>query len=83
MTKQEKLDKIYEIIMWLTNRKDFDDYWCMIGDCLEWSNSLPERESDYGLTQYEIDIVILWTSKTNPIQDQSDECIDYIYSLVN
>jgi len=85
-TREEKLDKIKETIwqdrnIWNEYEGDFWVREVMVWDVLDYSNWL-SRESDFWLTEYEVNIVILWTDKRNPIQDQEENCIDYIYSII-
>lgn len=71
----------------------------MIGDIInwienEWENKFPYRESaeeagklyshmrDY-FHNHISQLLNLWTKKQFPIEEQSDECIDFIYNLIS
>ena len=81
MTNREKLNIIYERMWWYTNpRKDdrwytiYDQNPVLIGNVLQFMKDLdwdciPNR------------IYILWEQLILPIDEQSDECIDFVYSL--
>ena len=82
MTNREKLNIIYERMWWYTNpRKDDKTWWTtydqnpvLIGNVLQFMKDLdwdciPNR------------IYILWEKLTLPIDEQSDECIDFVYAL--
>lgn len=80
-TKQEMLDKIYEVISdWYDNQNNNTKIiiiWhpVMIWDILdyiwEWPNFFDEN----------IKIVRLWVNIRKPIDDQPIECIEYVYNL--
>lgn len=78
MTPQErsdKLAKIYKTIepsKYLICTERWDDV-ITIGDCLDW---MEER------MVWPFEILIKWKSKRLPIDAQSDECVEYIYSLI-
>ena len=52
----------------------------MIGDVLDWA------VKKWSMIRYDdmqcVNILYLWTEKRKPIDDQSDECIKFIYSLL-
>ena len=56
----------------------------MIGDCLDWYEKEVVTEwCGYKFSCYfEKHISDKWKSKRLPIDDQSDDCIDYIHSLI-
>ena len=64
-----------------------DDYaliiWhpVMIGDVLDFVAE-HDKTIPYWLSEEETEIVILRLEKRKPIEDQSDECIDFIYNLI-
>ncbi len=87
MTKViEKIDKIYkeiankELLPWVIK-------WhpVKIGDVLdrmeEIKSTIELRSSQYCAWLYD-EICILWGHKRKPIEEQSEECIDYIYNLL-
>ena len=58
----------------------------MIGDILDWI----ERKMGISNHEYEESIieeanmaVLLWGEYLKPIEEQSDDCVDYIYSLIS
>ncbi len=70
-----------------TKNNDFSIIWhpVMIGDVLDWI----ERKMGISNHEYEESIieeanmaVLLWGEYLKPIEEQSDECIDYVYSLI-
>ena len=95
MTKQEKermLARIYEVIAikrnWKLHSISMDwnvitsEYFpVMIGDCLDCLDSQEVQKIDWRHPAQR-SLLILWKSKRLPIDEQSDECIDYIYSLI-
>lgn len=56
----------------------------MIGDCLDWyEKEIVSEWCKYNFSCYfEKDILWKWKYKRTPIDYQSDECIDYIHSLI-
>lgn len=54
----------------------------MIGDVLDWINNKTHTDIPYWLDEEETEVVIKWLDKRKPIEDQSEECITYIYSLL-
>jgi hypothetical protein len=58
----------------------------MIGDTLEYLAKTMPRTYSWECSIY-CDVVMktigIWSKKTKPIEDQSIECIEYIYSLIN
>lgn len=51
----------------------------MIGDVLDWIEKQPE-EKEWLCVWW---VLSRWEDKRKPIDDQTDECIDFIYSLIN
>ena len=118
MTKQEKLNRIYEVIankelsfgckliagwenwkidsetkVFLDRLTHCDDKWCesyfiykvighpvMIGDYLHWLGTTKSQESNW--KQLYPKALEVWNIYNKSIDEQSDECIDYIYSLI-
>ena len=119
MTKQDKLNRIYEVIaekyqVDIEGCQAFsdicwkkDDEWkflcnycrqwkwqdrfeernkpVMIGDCLDWNDKQQtwldwKDKADWRMVNSHL--CMLWEYKRLPIDEQSDKCIDYIYSLI-
>lgn len=58
----------------------------MIGDVLDWiDNKMGVSNCEYEeFVVEEANIsVLLWREYLKPIEEQSDECVDYIYSLIS
>jgi len=62
------------------------DYWysiniiwhqVMIGDVLNY-----KQETENWGSNHILDLLTDWTLKTLPIEDQNQECIDYVYNLI-
>ena len=53
----------------------------MIWDYLDWQED--NYEIIEKLNESDLTIIWLWTWKRKPIEEQSEECIDYIYNLIN
>lgn len=90
MTPQErsdKLAKIYETIepsKYLICTERWDDV-ITIGDCLDWMKNTFEIDFDCSVCDMDRKlryIIRYWKSKRLPIDAQSDECVEYIYSLI-
>ncbi len=72
--------------------KELEVVWhpVMIGDVLDWISKNYELEFDYwdwppydnSHTEIYKKIIYYWGDLRKPIEDQSEECIDYIYSLI-
>lgn len=91
MTNREKLNIIYERMWWYTNpRKDDKTWWIiydqnpvLIGNVLEYARI---NCNDISRIQWvHIDdmylSIIYMFNKRLPIDEQSDECIDFVYAL--
>ena len=50
----------------------------MIGTVFEWYSS----SRWFINSQFVMELIDKWTGYDNPIDDQSQECIDYVYSLI-
>lgn len=50
----------------------------MIGTIFEWYSA----SKWFINAQFVMELIDKWTGYDNPIDDQSDECIDYVYSLI-
>ena len=65
------------------NRIDEEDIiiWhpVMIWDVLNWIDWFTDRGA---ISQIILDTVFIWWKKNTPIEDQSEECIDFIYNLL-
>ena len=79
---KQKLEKIYDVILprfWFTEiliwdlLNYIDDYW-----------SIYRRESvnDWIVFTIADKILELWKEKVLPIEDQSEDCIEYVYTLI-
>jgi len=88
LSREEKIKKIYETIkttcFWFTSQ----DWWytgnnieyIMIWDVLDW---VVKSDDTQNIVEYKhIDICRSWDFKRQPIENQSDSCIDFIYSLI-
>lgn len=51
----------------------------MIGDVLNYIDGITPRTN---ISQNILDIVFIWWKKNEPIDDQSEECITFIYNLI-
>lgn len=87
-TREEKIDKVYEVIwpsnIWCEPYVDYPNKVVMIWDVLDW---IAKKYWEYSFT-------IRWDGTINmgdwqrkfelrkPIEDQSEECIDFIYNLL-
>lgn len=87
-TKQEMIDKIYDIVK-PTTFYEFDHCdleYVMIGDVLDWmyeSEKISTRKFNEVVENIcKYNYPIMREYKRKPIEDQSDDCISYIYSLV-
>jgi hypothetical protein len=118
MTKQEKLNRIYEVVMWISKHiKCFDClrkeqltypwtvkwvdwkcevclyewknmwlisthtmyYWkCNIGDIISFINK-PNKD---WVNDNVINLLYHYRSPRKPIDDQGEDCIDFVYSLI-
>ena len=79
MTKQQKLDAIYgnmaishEIYQWPDSAPAIDFEPVRIGDVLEYH--------DFEGTEYAL--LWKWENKRLPIDEQSEDCISFVYSLI-
>ena len=100
MTKQDKINKIYEVIAnkelsfwcrvfidwWLARLYDITLVWYSIEN-IEWHpvmiwncDKLIEKWPNY--FDNWITILDLWIKKDKPIEEQNEECIDYIFNLI-
>ena len=89
MTEQEKnrkIIKIYEVIIaWKYNVKIWRKRSCMIWDVLDWIwNNRPEAmiiTEWLKCSEWLITLLPLRRHKGSPIDDQLDECINFIYPM--
>jgi len=82
MKKQEKLDKIYEVIGY--NQMYLDDCWwkvILIWDMFHYIKKDKERNS-FRLWAITIGILNNRKYKNKALCEQQNECIDFIYNLV-
>jgi len=76
MTKQEMIDKIYEVMADKT-------LTVMIWDVLDWRENIDKRvQTNKEYTEIREFILWLREHKRKPIGDQSTECIEFIYNLI-
>ena len=93
MTKEQMLD-IVNLKMAPTSYSD-GGTGCflpvMIGDVLDWIEKNPSKKpkapitaklSHTSETVTKMKIAVYWKEKQKPIDDQSEECISYVYSLI-
>ena len=85
LSRKDKIKCIYEVvkpsIFWIENNKIYTLANCvMIWDVLDY---VVEPDDTQNLTEYKhIDICRSWDFKRQPIENQTFECIDYVYSLL-
>jgi len=97
MNKQEKISKIYEVIV---ETDKIEICWMkvnpvMIWDVLDWWNNFELWEEIFckvaqpnwynnvsWFDTYFWKLMNLWEFKRKPIEEQDDECIEYIYNLI-
>ena len=69
---------------WWVTRDDYENEFIiiwhpvMIGTIFEWYSS----SRWFINSQFVIHLIERWTGYDKPIEEQSDECIDYVYSLI-
>lgn len=83
MTREEKIAKIYYVVM--EKSKVNEPIECMIWDVLDWiENKYPWTYDSYNESPWtNIYNCLIWRpDKTNPVDEQNDDCVDFIYSLV-
>lgn len=86
MNKQEMIDKIYEVIVW---HKEFDertiDYYKIIRlwDIL-WYYPIyaVDGEYEWEINLETVTILNLYKKKSDIVDNQSEECITFIYNLI-
>lgn len=61
-----------------TEIKEIIGHPVMLGSIFEWYSA----SKWFINAQFVIELIDKWTGYDKPIDDQSDECIDYIYSLI-
>ena len=65
----------------------------MIGDVFEWTHNeqriMDKNQGDYegyyllwGMSRIRTSLANIWSKPTKPIEEQSEECIDYIFNLL-
>lgn len=85
MDKQTMIDKIYKIV----GEKTMLYNWklqeitnpVMIGDVLDWR--MLKQPIEYWWEKEWIEILRRWWLKREPLEKQSEECILFIYNLIN
>ena len=83
----KKINFNYCIVEHLLSQVDNDSYeiiWhpVMIWDVLEYREQFIEDCIEDNLSDFTIEIVTKWDYLNKSIEDQSDECIEYIYNLI-
>lgn len=89
MTRQQRIDKIYEVIgehievfQWPDSPSAVQTLPVMIGDVLDWMR-VPNINNNRIAWQSSVALLFnLWKTKRKPIEDQPDSCVDFIYSLL-
>ena len=82
MTRQEMLDEIYDKIVFDWKPFLFNKWW-HIGDVLDWYDK--NNPAHLWWWNWEINgeiIVRMWYKLRHPIEEQSDECIEFVYNLI-
>lgn len=92
LSREGKIKRIYEVIWW---SKFYDKYWLSwhdlyiihIWDVIQYANIVISENSnkeDYTdeIENVEKDILWLYRFYTKPIEEQTDDCLDYVYSLL-
>lgn len=67
------------------NIKEVIGHPVMIGDVLNWIDKkmgVSNCEDEEFVVEETNISVLLWREYLNPIEDQSDECVDYVYNLI-
>lgn len=96
ITKEEKLAAIKNKMADVVYENDVDDLTTnrylnpvMIGDVLDWIVDNVEAKERYFTDKYEyatskefLNILHYRDEMRKPIEDQNDECIDFVYSLL-
>lgn len=79
MTREEKIQAIYEEVAdWIYDSYSEDEtiFPVMIWDCLDWINeNTPDNENRNMIFNY-------WQKLRLPIEEQSEECIWFVYNLI-
>jgi len=80
---------VYKDIDRNPKEKEYKIIWhpVMIWDVLDWIDKehklfFTYKEENSPLTLWADKVVNLWKDKRKPIDDQSEECIDFIYNLI-
>lgn len=81
MNKQEMIETIYALTMGSLYKDTWKYDLCLIGDVLDFVAE-HDKTIPYWLSEEETEIVILRTNKREPIENQSEECIKFIYDLI-
>ena len=83
MTREEQIKAIYEKI-WPT-RFGWNKYWefdfVMIWDVLDYIEK-NIKLNQIKIHNIKVDNDNLWKEKRKPIEEQSDDCINYIFDLI-
>ena len=54
----------------------------ILGDIIEYIDNMWYDENTYTYTNNIENIIKLWVERKKPIEEQSDDCINYIYNLI-
>ena len=94
-TRQHKIDRIYEVIkptiFWNTDLDSWHSNWdikcVMIWDVLDWIEEtrfywISDWTYEDNITLETYTILMLWSKFRKPLEEQSDDTIDYLYSLL-
>ena len=85
-TKQEMIDKIYEVVKPTVFYNAISAEYVMIGDVLDWiskNKNIQEILTYHYDTNWLLqDIYLVWGFYRKPIQVQSYKCITFIYNLI-
>ena len=74
-------DSLWYDVEWVYEKDwTFETIWhpVMLGTIFEWYSS----KKWFIHSQFIMELIDKWTGYDNPIDDQAEECIDYIYSLI-
>jgi len=84
MTKQQMLDEIYDKIIFDWKPFLFNKGW-NIGNVLGYIDSLETWLDGKDKAQWRTNVfwlLTLWGKKQKPIEEQDDECIEFVYNLI-
>lgn len=91
LSREEKIKRIYDVVrptwFWNTDNESwhtfYDIKYVMIWDVLDYLDMKDWRNFQWWIKfNKPIKIMSFWETKREPIEDQSDYLIDYVYSLL-